>query len=173
MIQPSYPYHFIQKDKGDGVVLLSTSLYRFKSEKSHIAYIVLVEHYKFNVYAVKFYPKNNSQSKNKYRILTHTFEPRRIINTCVNIMLEIYAQNSKASFGFVGANSIGEDSCCTKRYRFYANMMATYFTGNFFYHKENPEKSAYMMVNLSQLAENEQLIEEIEEFFVEQFNFTD
>lgn len=28
--------------------------------------------------------------ENKYSVLTNTYEPRRIVMTCINIMLEIY-----------------------------------------------------------------------------------
>lgn len=100
-----------------------------------MVYIVRVERYKYDVYAVKFYQKSHQLSKNKYRLMTNTNEPRRIINTCVNIMLSIYEANKNASFGFIGSNGIGESVCCTKRYRVYSRLMATYFSEKLFYHK--------------------------------------
>lgn len=173
MLESAYPFHFIQKDKGDSSGLLYVLLYRFKSEKSKLVYIVRVEEYMHNVYAVKFYPKNHSASKDKYRIMTNTYEPRRIINTCINIMLSIYRDNPRASFGFVGANGFKEDICCTKRYRIYSRLIATYFSDEHFYHKENIGKSAYMLINRISLSENPRLIAEIESFFVEQFDYFD
>ena len=71
--------------------------------------------------------------------MTNTFEPRKIINTCINIMLSIYEKNSKASFGFIGANGFNEDTKCTKRYRVYSRIVATYFSDRVFYHKYREE----------------------------------
>lgn len=125
MLESSYPFHFIMNeyeekpDEGFSHLML----YTFKSTKSNLTYIVRVEVYKYHIYAVKFYLKNMQHSKNKYRIATNTYEPRRIINTCINIMLPIYEKDHKASFGFIGANGMDENNtCCTKRYRFYQGL---------------------------------------------------
>lgn len=171
MLQSAYPFYLIQSDKGDSKGLLHILLYRFKSTKSNLVYIVRVEEYEYNIYAVKFYQKSHSLSKNKYRIMTNTNEPRRIINTCVNIMLTVYQKNKKASFGFVGANGFDEDISDTKRYRVYSRIIATYFSDEHFYHKENIEKSAYMLINNISLKENPDLVEQIESFFVEQYEY--
>lgn len=148
-------------------------LYRFKSTKSKLTYIVVVEQYKYDVFAVKFYPKKWENSKDKYRLLTHTYEPRKIINTCVNIMLSIYEKNPNASFGFVGANRIGESTQETKRYKIYSTIIATYLSDKFFYHKENKEKSAYLLINIKSLSNSPSLISKIEEFFINQYNYFD
>lgn len=171
MLQSAYPFYLIQIDKGDSKGLLHILLYRFKSTKSNLVYIVRVEEYEYNIYAVKFYQKSHSLSKNKYRIMTNTNEPRRIINTCVNIMLTVYQKNKKASFGFVGANGFDEDISYTKRYRVYSRIIATYFSDEHFYHKENIEKSAYMLINNISLKENPDLVEQIESFFIEQYEY--
>lgn len=173
MLESAYPFYFIQNDKGDSDGLLHILLYRFKSAKSKLVYIVRVEEYEYNIYAVKFYQKNHSLSKDKYRIMTNTNEPRRIINTCINIMLTIYQNNKKASFGFVGANGFDEDVSCTKRYRVYSRIIATYFSDEYFYHKENIDKSAYMLINNISLKENPDLVEQIESFFIEQYDYFD
>ncbi len=171
MLQSAYPFYFIQKDKGDSHGLFHVLLYRFKSFKSKFVYIVRVEEYEYDIYAVKFYQKNHSLSKDKYRIMTNTNEPRRIINTCINIMLSIYQRNPKASFGFIGSNGIGEDIYCTKRYRVYSKIIATYFSDRYFYHKENIEKSAYMLINNAALKESPDLVSRIETFFIEQYEY--
>lgn len=171
MLESAYPFYHIMKVQGDGKGILDIDLYRFKSQKSKLVYIVRVERYEYDVYAIKFYPKNHQHSKNKYRLLTNTNEPRRIINTCVNIMLSIYEANGNASFGFIGSNGIDEDICCTKRYRVYSKLMATYFSNKHFYHKENIEKSAYMLINNDALKANENLISQIEDFFSNQYDY--
>lgn len=176
MLESAYPFLFIMnlKDEANQDGLLQVKLYRFKSTKSKITYIVRVEKYMYNIYAVKFYPKKYKDSKNKYRIATNTFEPRRIINTCINIMLSIYKENTMASFGFIGANGLNENSTnCTKRYRVYSKIMATYFSSERFYHKENKEKSAYMLINKKSLHKDENLISKIESFFMEQYDYFD
>lgn len=171
MLQSAYPFYLIQRDKGDSSGLLHVLLYRFKSTKSNLVYIVRVEEYQYNIYAVKFYQKSHSLSKDKYRIMTNTNEPRRIINTCINIMLTVYQKNKKASFGFVGANGFNEDINYTKRYRVYSRIIATYFSDEYFYHKENIDKSAYMLINNISLNENPNLVELIESFFIEQYEY--
>ncbi|WP_233514941.1 hypothetical protein [Bacteroides sp. OM08-17BH] len=103
--------------------------------------------------------------------MTNTNEPRRIINTCINIMLSIYQENPKASFGFIGSNGFGEDVYCTKRYRVYSKIIATYFSDKYFYHKENIEKSAYMLINNDALKETPDLVSRIEAFFIEQYEY--
>lgn len=174
MLDSSYPFYFIQRDRGDEEGIDYVSLYRFKSQKSKFVYIVRVEEYEYNIYAVKFYQKSHSLSKNKYRLMTNTFEPRRIINTCINIMLSIYDKNAHASFGFVGANSIDEEeSYRTKRYRVYSRLVATYFSNKYFFHKENIEKSAYMLINNIALRKDPNLIKEIESFFIGQYDYFD
>ena len=149
---------------------ISLKLYSFKSTKSNLAYIVRIELYAHNVYAVKFYPKCFSNSPNRYRLVTNTFEPRRIINTCINIMLSIYNDDDVASFGFIGANGLDEESTySTKRYRVYSTLMATYFSDNDFYHKENKGKSSYMLINRKMLLKEPNLISDIENFFVSEY----
>ena len=103
--------------------------------------------------------------------MTNTYEARRIINTCINIMLTIYEKNKRASFGFVGANGFNEDVGRTKRYRVYSRIIATYFSDEHFYHKENIGKSAYMLINNITLNENPNLIENIESFFIAQYEY--
>ena len=42
-----------------------------------------------------------------------------------------------------------------------------------FYHKENIEKSAYMLINNDALKANENLISQIEDFFSNQYDYFD
>lgn len=149
-------------------------LYTFKSTKSNLWYIVLVEQYEHDVFAVKFYPKKWRNSKLKYQLLTGTNEPRKIINTCINVMLSVYEKNPNASFGFVGANRINESSSNeTKRYKVYSTIVATYFSNEFFFHKENKEKSAYLLINNKALSSNPTLVKDIEDFFKNQYPYFD
>lgn len=86
-------------------------------------------------------------------------------------MLSIYEEDPIASFGFNGANGLNENSTnCTKRYRVYSRIMATYFSSERFYHKE---KSAYMLINKKSLRQDENIISKIESFFMEQYDYFD
>jgi hypothetical protein len=85
MLENAYPYCLVQKEQGDNSGLRQILLYHFKSTKSHLIYMVRVEVYDYDVYAVKFYLKKHSLSPNKYRLMAQTYEPRRIINTCITL----------------------------------------------------------------------------------------
>lgn len=89
-------------------------------------------------------------------------------------MLSIYKDDPYASFGFIGVNGLGEPSTyCTKRYRVYSLIMATYFSDEYFLHKENKEKSAYIMINRKEMQSNPNLVTDIENFFYSLFTYFD
>lgn len=169
----SYSFYFIKNEYINKDGHIKNRLYRFTSTKSKICYIVLVEEYEHNVFAVKFYPKAWRWSKHKYQMLTGTYEPRRIINTCINIMLTIYRENTNASFGFIGVNSKNEGPNETKRYKVYSTLIATYFSDKYFLHMENKEKSAYLLINHQALLSNPTLVKDIEDFFKRQYSYFD
>jgi hypothetical protein len=125
------------------------------------------------MYAVKFYQKNHRLSPKKYQILSNTFEARRIIYTCMNIMFLLYKENPRASFGFIGANCENESQENTKRYRVYNKIVATQVSENIFKHVENMGKSAYMLINRDELKEYPDLVEEIERTFQELYDYFD
>ncbi len=162
-----YPYRFVMNEPSHEDYLLCTSIYTFRSTKSNLVYLVRVEHYKMDIYIIKFYLKSNQNSPYKYNLLSNTFEPRRIINTCIHILLEIYQKDPNASFGFIGANRLGESEENTKRYRVYKKMVTTYFTDIHFHHHYNVDKSAYILINKNKLKETPTLIREIEQFFID------
>ena len=167
----SYKYRFVQNFNEKNGHLIGKRLYTFTSTKSHLCYWVWVEQYEHDIYAVKFHLKNHRLSKNKYSFQTNTFEPRTIVQTCINIMLDIYHENDCASFGFIGSNSEGEDVSMTKRFRFYRTVMATSFSDKYFEHVEYPKKSAYLLVNKDNLSNNPDLIDKIEKAFIEQYDY--
>lgn len=105
--------------------------------------------------------------------MTGLGEPRRIINTCVAIMLKIAKDDPRSSFGFIGANMEGEAISNTKRFRIYKILMLTYFSDSFFQHKVNCEKSAYLLIRKSELARIPSLMEDIENFFTDEYEYFD
>ena len=81
--------------------------------------------------------------------------------------MDIYQKHPDASFGFIGANRIGESEANTKRYRVYKKIVTTYMGAETFYHHYNTEKSAYLLINKLKLKENPNLVSEIEQFFID------
>lgn len=136
-----YPFHYKTKKKphSNKECLISTLVYVFKNRKNFV-YIVLVEHYKNDVYAIKFFQKNHSDSKQRYLIKTNQFDARRIIKTCVDIGKHVLDGNPLASFVFIGSPTIEEASReqnkldNTKRYRVYKNYASFYFSSESFIH---------------------------------------
>lgn len=51
--------------------------------------------------------------------------------------------------------------------------MATYFSEKYFVHQENCQKSAYLMLNKIEMANNLKLKEDIECAFMEQYEYFD
>lgn len=167
----SYPFQFITKLKENIEGCEFVCLYKFTSLKSRLCYYVRIEKYRYQVYGVKFYLKNDKNNKNRYKVYTKTYEPRRIILTCINVMLEVYKKDQYASFGFIGTNDLKEKSKCnTKRFRFYSKIMATFISDEKFLHKQNIGNSTYLLINKESLKCNINLIQEIESFFVQNYN---
>lgn len=163
----AYPYRFVMNELSHDEYIIRTSIYTFRSTKSNLVYLVRVEHYKMDIYIIKFYLKSNQNSPLKYNLLTNTFEPRRIINTCISILMEIFRKDPRASFGFIGANRIGENEANTKRYNVYKKIVTTYMGAETFYHHYNVDKSAYILINKDKLKEIPTLIQDIEQFFID------
>lgn len=109
---------------------------RFKSEKSHHTYIVRIECYVDHTYCVKFYDKANTLSDNKFSLRTKTYEPRVIVNTVFNVMLDVLKKDGLASFFFIGAEDekdiAGKATRCssftqTMFYRWYQTLFLSIF----------------------------------------------
>lgn len=132
-----------------------------------------VEVYAYNMYAIKFHLKAHRNSSHKYSILTGLNEARPVVNTCIAIMLEIARTNPQSSFGFIGANIIGESDANTKRYRFYKRMMATYFSKAEFRHFSDAERSTYMLIRRSELDKTPDLLAYIEDGFKATYAYFD
>lgn len=99
LMSDGYPFIFQLIDKSESdEYLIQTLQYRFKSDKSHHAYIVRVECYKKHAYCVKFFDKANINSKNKFSLRSNTFEARTILYTMFHIMLDVLKRDKKASF---------------------------------------------------------------------------
>lgn len=168
-----YPYRFVQNfyDTGDNKFLKYKQLYSFVSPRSHQTYWAWVEVYENNFYAIKFHLKEHRLSPHKYQLMTGYGEARPVINTCIQIMVDIARDDSQASFGFVGANMIGEPVENTKRFRVYRRFMATFFSDRQFEHLYYIEKSAYVMLRRTKLDANPSLVATLNQRFAEMYPY--
>lgn len=88
-------------------------------------------------------------------------------------MKEVAGKDNKASFGFIGANFIGESGLETKSFRVYSRYMQTYFNSEEFEHHYNLMKSAYLIICKQQLKDNPNLINDIVDGFKELYPYFD
>ena len=73
----------------DSSSLRIIDLWTFKSEKTNKRYIVEVEEFENEFLGLKFYWKGVEKSKDRYSLLTNDYEPRTVVRSCVEVMLEI------------------------------------------------------------------------------------
>lgn len=147
-----------------------TDLWTFRSIKSNKRYIVEVEGFENEFYGIKFYWKGVEKSKNRYSILTNDFEPRTIVRSCVEVMLEYYRRNPLVSFGFVAAPDLQKDiegknvdlSDGNRRFKFYQRMMLTLFGPKTFLQASDTTRTIYLMINMAQLSSGVITIKAIE-----------
>lgn len=145
------------KDKS---LLRIVDLWTFRSEKTNKRYIVEVEGFENEFWGLKFYWKGVEKSKDRYSLLTNDYEPRTIVRSCIEVMLEYYRRNPLVSFGFVAAPDLesdmegkrGDKSGGSRRFRFYQRMMVNLFGPETFYQVSDTTNTIYLLVNRTQLS---------------------
>ncbi|MDE5794882.1 MAG: hypothetical protein K2I08_09190 [Muribaculaceae bacterium] len=165
-----YKPKFIMRSKDSGSLRI-TDLWTFRSTKSNKRYIVEVEGFDHEFYGLKFYWKGVELSKNRYSLLTNDFEPRKIVRSCIEVMLEYYRANKLVSFGFVASPDLDSDiqgknldlRKGSRRFIFYQKMMINLFGGDTFYQVSDTTHTIYLMINNFQLRNGLITIEEIAE----------
>lgn len=145
--------------------MLHIDLWRFKSLKSGKIYLVDVEVYEKHIYGIKFYLKSQAHKSGRYSFQTGDFEPRRIVLSCFQIMLDYYNKDSRSSFAFIGANSAGEKTSSTKRFRFYRRMVNTHLGIATFEHMTDERNSAYLLLRRTELSSGRIIVSDVEDFF--------
>ena len=173
MFDTSYNYNKVNKIKSNDGVLLETLIYRFKS-KNNLTYLVNIEKYKYDVYILKFHLKNHTDSNNKYSLIVHhakdsyDFDVSVILNTCVEILLEIKNENENASFGFKGSPDFDGVINNTRRYRVYKLLTENKFSTRYFEHRVSSKDSTYFLLNKNK--DVEKLFLDINKMFIEYYN---
>ena len=145
ILPPYYGSVFIMRKAPTCKGMRHIDLWRFKSMKSGKTYLVDVEAYEKHIYGIKFYLKSQAHLQEK--------------------MKHYYETDVHSSFAFIGANNMGEDKACTKRFRFYRTIVNTYFGTKTFEHHTDERNSAYLMLRKTELDKNTFSIKDIENFF--------
>lgn len=138
----------------DPSTLRIVDLWSFRSEKSNKRYIVEAEMFSSHFIGIKFYWKGVADSPERYSLLTNDYEPRKIIMSCVYIMLEYFQKDRCSSFGFVAAPDLhgnSERRVPNKRFRFYRRMMLSIFGSETFAQGYDLRNSIYILINRAEL----------------------
>lgn len=155
-----YDASFVMRSK-DPSTLRIVDIWSFKSTKSHKRYIVEIEHFSRKFLGLKFYWKGVTDSKDRYSLLTYDYEPRTIIMSCIQIMLDYYKKDEFSSFAFVAAPDLdgGKEGVPNKRFRFYRNMMINVFGEQTFIQAYDEQSSVYVLINRKAYESGEVTIE--------------
>ncbi len=145
-------------------------LWTFKSAKTNKRYIVEVEGFENEFFGLKFYWKGVEKSKYRYSLLTNDYEPRTIVRSCIEVMMEYYRKNHLVSFGFVAAPDLEKDikdkivdkASGSRRFRFYQRMMINLFGPETFYQVSDTTNTIYLLINIIQLSNKVITIKDIE-----------
>ena len=148
MFDSYYPFRKTRCEYPEGEHFEKLHMFTFRGYKNE-RYIVLVEQYPLDIFALKFYLHKHRYSKKKYQLLSGLHDAPRIIRTCIEIFLHFLKENGEASLGFVGSNLVDENMQETKRYRIYSRVMQNFFSPFKFEHRFFPEKSVYLILNKS------------------------
>lgn len=154
----------------DHTSLRIVDLWTFKSTKSNKRYIVEVEGFEHEFYGIKFYWKGVQKSNDRYSLLTNDYEPRTIVRSCIEVMLDYYHRDHLVSFGFVAAPDLDKDikgkkvdkEKGSRRFKFYRRMMINLFGPKTFYQVYDTTNTIYLLVNSTQLSNNIITLKDIE-----------
>lgn len=111
------------------------------------------------------------KSANRYSLLTNDYEPRTIVRTCIEVMLDYYRKNPYVSFGFVAARDLEKDikgknidlESGSRRFKFYQRMMVNLFGPETFMQAADTTNSIYLMINQKKILSGMITIKEIED----------
>ncbi len=163
MFDSSYKFNYIGSESTPSEPFNKKHRLSFRSH-TRDRYIVEVEEYDHDLYAIKYYLKAHELSPNKFKLLTGLNQPAPVIRTCINIMLYfIERRNPWASFIFIGAQLKVEDSQKnTKRFRVYKSVMENFFKPIDFDHYYKEENSIYIILNKLKIENDANILQHIE-----------
>lgn len=187
-----YSYQLKAKESlHDSPYLLCKYTYTFKTYNHH-AYVVIVEKYKYHLYAIKYFLKSHRNSDFRYNYSTDDGRPRIKIYTCFSILQEIFNSDPDASFGFIGAESVSkhitirvkrnnwqydlndkvykEGSTNNRRYRIYKTIVDTFFDPAIFRYVKDIDMGMYIILNRNYEKEDIKLQDHIQNMLQEIFD---
>ena len=151
MFQDFFEFHKInyqnQVQESASFIKHSYAFYGKEVNGKRKRYIVAVEQYSYNTYAVKFHLFEHRRYKHKYSILSHQFECSRVLTTVGRIMIEVLKENPFASFAFIGSPLPKEKPNNTKRFRVYSKVMRQVISTTQMEHYLSPNSSCYIILN--------------------------
>lgn len=169
MFDSSYKFRYIQSNAIAGELFLKRHLLTFTCRFNH-RYIVEVEEYEHEIFAIKFYLKAHADSSNRYKLLTHLNDAPKVFRTCIDIMLYFLERQPQASFIFLGAQLQTEkNEKNTKRFRVYKRIMENFFKPTGFAHYMQEESSIHLILNHLQIDKNPNILKEIEKTILEYY----
>lgn len=158
MTEQGYHFEFVGVDTHASDEYQKDSLvYRFESLKSHHHYMVRIERYVKDLHCVKFFDETTDEGKGDFSHLSSTYEPRAIFRTVVNIALEVFRNNPKASFMYIGAadKKDGKNKP-TRRYRVYQMYMMDYDIHDWFEPADFVSHSMSLLINKTAMPTEEE-----------------
>lgn len=166
MFDSPFPFRYInscpKKVPGSEDIMVEYN-YSFKG-KNGKRYIVIVEEYNYQCFALKFCLQDHKNFHDRFSRLTHQYECSRVITTIVTIIKEIHQKNPFANFAFIGAQGLEEkDYNQTKRYKIYTKVLEKIIGPVFFERRYNPNNSSCIFISRDNT--NEEISVLIEQMF--------
>ncbi|MCF8254859.1 MAG: hypothetical protein K9I36_15775 [Bacteroidia bacterium] len=165
-----YEFHSCGKVYKNESFRKTIHLFGFKTINNSY-YIVEVEEYDLNFFALKFFRKKERPSKYRYHNVSNLegIGARKVIYTCIEIGLRFLKNCPEASFGFLGSptrvEATNKTFSNTKRYRVYKKFATNFFNPENFLHYVDEDRSAYLIINNHALTKNKKYhIELIDKF---------
>jgi hypothetical protein len=138
-------------------------------DKKRVRYMAEVDFFELNTCAIKFYVNKQKNSPFRYNHLTYHGDARRIIDTCLQIGVDLHKQNDHLSFCFIGAPTrkefpdIGYNT--TKRFRVYSTISKFLLNPDTFTHMDDRSKSFYVLLNNKAKEKDPELFNKITSMF--------
>jgi hypothetical protein len=147
MFDSSYLFKFrINQKPGIGEEFETCLVYWFENS-SGVRYVVNLEQYFGDLFALKFHRYKDLKSKKKFTVVTGEGRPQQILRTCLNILIEHHKSNPFASYIIFGIAGENEERTLTRRFRIYKRILENMISPVEFEHRIAEMYSAYLLLN--------------------------
>lgn len=157
MFDSSYPYKFrMNQQPSQGEDFDSCKVYWFEN-KNGTRYVVNLEQYSGELYALKFHLYRDLKNKKRYSVITNEGRPQTILRTCLDILIEHHKENPFASYIIFGIAGENEEQSLTRRYLIYKRILQNLISPVEFEHRCAESYSAYLLLNRNYFGKQELL----------------